>query len=480
MLKRIGAEESGEFKAVASGTLPSGKPVIINADGTVSVVTGDSASEVLGSAVNYNAANSSNSVSVYDANSGKIVVAYRNGSNSYIYAIVGTVSETSISFGSAVVVSSEQIGDTAIAYDANAQKVVVFYEKDTGSSELMSKVGTVSGTSISFGSATAVSSSSVTSPDATYDANAQKVVVFYVDSNNGNYPTARVGTISGTSISYGTAATAKSGASDNTHITYDSNAQKVVAMWTDNSNSNYGTAAVGTVSGTSISFGSNVVFQSTNTESSSITFDSTNNKVVISYQDGSINDTFGIVGTVSGTSISFGTRVLITTNSTAFSNIIYDSNAKRIVVTYRDGGNSNYGTYTIGAVSGTSITFETPVAFQASSVQHPSLAFDSSNNKVVISYIVQSTSGTSRVLQVGYVSTTLTSENYIGMSKGGAVANTKGATVDIIGSVNDEQSGLTAGQQYFIQTDGTIGTTAATPSVLAGTAISATELLVKT
>ena len=27
MLKRIGAEESGEFKAVASGTLPSGKPV---------------------------------------------------------------------------------------------------------------------------------------------------------------------------------------------------------------------------------------------------------------------------------------------------------------------------------------------------------------------------------------------------------------------------------------------------------------------
>ena len=37
MLKRIGAEESGEFKAVASGTLPSGKPVIVNTDGTVSV-----------------------------------------------------------------------------------------------------------------------------------------------------------------------------------------------------------------------------------------------------------------------------------------------------------------------------------------------------------------------------------------------------------------------------------------------------------
>ena len=38
MLKRIGAEEGGEFKAVASGTLPSGRPVVVNADGTVSVV----------------------------------------------------------------------------------------------------------------------------------------------------------------------------------------------------------------------------------------------------------------------------------------------------------------------------------------------------------------------------------------------------------------------------------------------------------
>jgi hypothetical protein len=84
------------------------------------------------------------------------------------------------------------------------------------------------------------------------------------------------------------------------------------------------------------------------------------------------------------------------------------------------------------------------------------------------------------VYSPAYTSTNLTSENYIGMSKGGAVADTKGATVDIIGSVNDEQSGLTAGQKYYVQTDGTIGTTAATPSVLAGTAISATELLVKT
>ncbi len=51
--------------------------------------------------------------------------------------------------------------------------------------------------------------------------------------------------------------------------------------------------------------------------------------------------------------------------------------------------------------------------------------------------------------------------------------------VDVIGTVNDQQSSLTAGQQYFVQTDGTLSETADSPSVFAGTAISATELVVK-
>ena len=49
MLKRIGAEESGEFKAVASGTLPNGKPLVVNADGTVSVLSQTTVSENIGS-----------------------------------------------------------------------------------------------------------------------------------------------------------------------------------------------------------------------------------------------------------------------------------------------------------------------------------------------------------------------------------------------------------------------------------------------
>ena len=99
------------------------------------------------------------------------------------------------------------------------------------------------------------------------------------------------------------------------------------------------------------------------------------------------------------------------------------------------------------------------------------LVYDSSAGKMVLSYYSGSNSGygTSKVLQTGHT-----------VINRGQVASGGNATVDIVGTVSTNQVGLTAGQQYFVQTDGTLGLTAADPSVLAGTAISATNMLVKT
>jgi hypothetical protein len=479
-VKSIGnAAKDAKIRAVASGAISNGDTVTVNSDGTVSVVGG--ASQSIGSAVKFNAGITDTPHSTFDSNAGKIVVAYRDESNSdYVTAIVGTVSGTSISFGTEVVVESVAVnGEIPIVYDANAQKVVVFYYDSVGNSQ-KAKVGTVSGTSISFGSSTQVTTENPTFAAATYDANAQKVVYFLADAGgfqNGGYPTAVVGTVSGTSISFGSSTAVKSSAADYLSIAYDSNAQKVVVCWQDNGNSNYGTAAVGTVSGTSISFGSSVVFQSASTEYTSVAFDSNSNKVVVAYQEGGANnDSYAIVGTVSGTSISFGTRVQITTNTAQNHNVVYDSTAKRIVITYRDFGNSSYGTYVIGEVSGTSITLETPAVFETSAIQFPSLAFDSTNNKVVISYRGPSDHGHSIVLQVGY--TNLTSDNFIGFADSGYI-NGQNVGVDSTCSLNTGQTGLTAGQKYYVQTDGSLSETAGDPSVLAGTAISSTEILVK-
>jgi sugar lactone lactonase YvrE len=54
-----------------------------------------------------------------------------------------------------------------------------------------------------------------------------------------------------------------------------------------------------------------------------------------------------------------------------------------------------------------------------------------------------------------------------------------GQDTDYIYQYSTAGSSLTAGQSYYVQTDGTLGTTAADPSVFAGTAVSATKLIVK-
>jgi hypothetical protein len=476
MLKRIGAEESGEFKAVASGTLPSGKPVVVNADGTVSVV--DGVAEGAGTPTVYENASAPWTSVTFDSSNNKIVIAYRDDGNSgYGTAVVGTVSGTSISFGTPVVFESATSNDISATFDSSNNKVVIAY-RDVGNSNYGTAiVGTVSGTSISFGSAVIFNAAGSEYNSATFDSSTNKVVICW--QNSGSDGKAIVGTVSGTSISFGSSVTFSSGTAFYISATYDSSNSKPVITY--GGPSNYATAVVGTVSGTSISFGTPVVFHSVEPNYTTATFDSINNKVVVAYRNNNaVARGTAIVGAVSGTSISFGSSVQFNTDVTNYTSAVFDSNSGKVVISYSDYNNSQYGTAIIGTVSGTSISFETPIVFEAAGVGYIGSAYDSNSNKVVIAYQDDGNSsvGTSVVFSVG--STNITSENFIGMSKGGAVADTKGATVDIIGSVNDEQSGLTAGQQYYVQTDGTIGTTAATPSVLAGTAISATELLVKT
>ena len=153
-------------------------------------------------------------------------------------------------------------------------------------------------------------------------------------------------------------------------------------------NSDYGTAIVGTVSGTSISFGSEVVFNSGNTESISSAYDSTNQKVVIVYSDlGNSNHGTAIVGTVSGTAISFGSEVVFNSGATEQISSAYDSANGKVVIAYRDAGNSSYGTAIVGTVSGTSISFGSEVVFNnTGATNYNSAVYDSTNGKVVIGY----------------------------------------------------------------------------------------------
>jgi len=474
------APGAGVATATASGALANGDLVVVNADGTVSVVAESPLTQTIGTAVVFESATSSYMSATYDANAQRVVIAYRDEGNSdYGTAIVGTVSGTSISFGTAVVFESASSYNISATYDANAQKVVIAYRDSGNSNYGTAIVGTVSGTSISFGTAVVFASANSLYISATYDANAQKVVIAYRDDSS--YGTAIVGTVSGTSISFGTAVVFESANSLYISATYDSNSNKVVIAYRDSGNSNYGTAIVGTVSGTSISFGTAVVFESDRSDYISVTYDANAQKVVIAYTDVGNSD-YGttIIGTVSGTSISFGTAVVFESADSIYISATYDANAQKVVIAYRDGSNSDYGTTIVGTVAGTSISFGTAVVFESAASNWISATYDSNAQKVVIAYSDGGNSdyGTSVVFQNASVSTNLTATNYIGISDA-IYSDTATATIQTVGSVDDAQSSLTAGIAYYVQRDGTLATTADTISVLAGTALSATKLIIK-
>ena len=471
-------DSAGIIQAVASGALSNGQTVIINSDGTVSAIT--SVGQSGGTPSVFESAASSETSIAYDATNARVVVAYRDGGNSnHGTAAVGTVSGTSISFGTPVVFEAAATSYCAAIFNATGSKVVICYQDAGNSSYGTAIVGTVSGTSVSFGTPTVFESADTSFVKAAYDVSTDRVVVTYRDAGNSSYGTAAVGTVSGTGITFGTPVVYSSSNTLYGTPVYDSTNAKVVIGYRDAANSNYGTARVGTVSGTSISFGTAAVFESAASSFISGAFDSAAGKVVFVYLDDG-NSFYGtaVVGTVSGTGITFGTPVVYLSQSTTVFAASFDTVSNKIGIMYRDPGNSNYGTAVAGAVSGTSISFESPFVFESAATDHLAVCFHTGASAFVTGYEDEGNSNYGTSCVVGFNNTTLTTENYIGISNA-AYSDAATATIQIVGAVDDAQLGLTPGQAYYVQGDGTLATTPDDISVFAGTAISATELIIK-
>ena len=434
-----------QTQEVASGTLPNGKPVVVNADGTVSVVSSSSASQALGSPATYGPATVRDAV--FDSTNNKVAILYSDRDNSSRPTVViGTVtSGNAISFGTPVAVDTNQSDFQTIAFDSTNGKVVVAYASYGDNQHGYANVGTISGTSISFGSAVEFANSTISDVSSTFDSSNGKIVIVYRNNGNSSYGTAIVGTVSGTSISFGTAVVFESATSRDMDATFDTTNNKIVVVYEDNGNSNYGTGIVGTVSGTSISFGSPTTYTSARAQANNVVYDSANGKVVVSFGYDTSETGYAVVGTVSGTSISFGSIAQFNNAQSTYPRLVYDSTAERVVIPYRDGGNSGYGTLVVGTVSGTSITFSSEVVFESANSYYMVTAYDSNLGKTVISYTDDGNSlqGTGIVFQVGYTNNKLTSENYIGMSSGPASPAVSGTKVTFeSGNVGGEHIGM--------------------------------------
>ena len=419
----------------------------------------------------------------FDSYNNKVVIAYKDLQNSgYGTAVVGTVTDTGITFGTPVPFeNSNSISFLKITFDSSENKVVIIYNMGSGMYGY-GIVGEVSGDTITFGSATPFTNYYFNVQGAVFDSSKNKIVAVGKDESNST-GVCYVGTVSGTSINFGSKLTFKNSNLYDIVATFDSSNNKVVIGYQDTTNGNKGAAVVGEVSGTSINFGSSVVFSNNNSINYplALTFDSNNNKVVFAYRDGA-NSNYGtaVVGEVSGTSSSFGTPVVFHSAQAFYISATFDSSNNNVVIAFQDSVNSYYGTAVAGTVSGTSISFGSATVFESANTNYIETTFDSTNNRAIFTYRDDGygDSGTAITFSPRTISRNLTAENFIGISNG-AYTNGQTATVQLIGSVDDAQSSLTPGQKYYVQNDGTLSTTADDPSVMAGTAVAATKLMIK-
>jgi len=481
------APVDGEVRAIASGALATGDTVIVNSNGTVSAAVGSGSPASVGAASVFETGSIEWAGGTYDSNSNKVVFVYKDDSNSdYGTAVVGTVSGTSISFGTPVIYSSINTDSSTATFDSNSNKVVVSYYKNNVDNSY-NIVGTVSGTSISFGNEDLWSGTAgVRDIGTTFDSSNNKVIIAFADPSNSYYGTVLIGTVSGTSINTGSEVVFQTARVQYPKCAFDTSSNKVIISYFLDSNSvQY--AVVGTVSGSSISFGSPSATGITATNGSgAIVYDSTNNKTVIATRTSS-NGGRGeaVVGTVSGTSISFGTPVEFTDFAIEGGRQgvsgAFNSDLGQVVL-FVDGDGSGGKVFT-GTVSGTSISFDSGLAVTTGASDINEIAgcfYDDAAEKIVVGYGDASSSsrGTANVVSPDTFSTNITSENFIGFANSGYVDG-QSAAINSTCMVDSNQTSLTAGQTYYLQTTGALGTTPGDPSVVAGTAISSKSIIVK-
>lgn len=548
---------ASSLTAVASGAIVAGKGVIVNSDGTVTQIAGTAevaASTGLGVTDEETLKVFENTDSQYDQNcksaidpnnKNKVVYTSREDSSSSGYgcARVGTISSSSvITFGAISPTYGTGGSGTRsnyIAFDpAQPGVFVVQFVDENNSRHGTGIVGTVAsagtGTTITWGSPV-VHQSNYTMRDSSsagggiqFDQQtAGKFVIVYAhNAVDNNYElTAMIGTISGTTLTYGTSSppftSLNDGLGNYPAFAMDPNAAgKFVLMYRDKANSNYGTLKVGTcnyAAGT-ISWGAATVFESSdieteyNRQTNAITFlPGTAGKFVIWYNQGNHIGT-GRVCTYSGTTIATVGAAVEHTASWYGCDWIQAHNdpdkAGDCTIMWQSAP-YDVGFMKQAHISGAAITFDGPTSTGGSendgqklfspndgSYGVQNLCFNylgDGTNRFVGSYYDHD-AGTDVYTFMGSngspltpETTNLTKENFIGFCDT-AVDSAATATITSPGYVTTTQSSLTPGQQYYVQYDGTLALTSDSTmvtgsllvgNVLAGTALTATSLYVE-
>jgi hypothetical protein len=485
------------IEAVATATITTKKPVILNSAGTVTQIAETSVSEDIPQGAISEAEGSvelHNIQTAIDVSSDKVVLVAR-GASSYLNAIVGDINTSTgaITWGSLTVLNSLNSQYPDIVSDPNATgKFVVTFS----SGHTQSKIAliTVTGTTPAYAGELNIGSGTKYFKLAA-DPNTSQAFVAGAPDGSTRYINCVGITYSGTTFTVGsqqamssTTVEERSGFS----IAFDQvTAGKFACAYRQYASPNYGYFVAGTISGTAVTPGTEEVFLSaainTAAQGVRIAFDgNTADKLVVAYKkDGATADISAIGATLSGTDATWGTAV----DDTAGAVVRYIYN----IMSIPGIADTYYAVHTEGSSSvnatphavkitttGTAVTFGTIVEIAGTGYQtsEEQGGVDMNRNDTggfVLCWKESATNDSEGVYSQGaYTSSNLTSTNFVGIADAGISTSATG-TIVVQGGTITGLSSLTAGSKYYVQNDGTITTVSS--SVNAGLAISTTALL---
>jgi hypothetical protein len=271
--------------------------------------------------------------------SDKVLVCYRNDSNgNYLYAQILTISGTTITASTPVQCNSynsNYISTTLVSSD----KVLVCYRNGSNSYYLYAQILTISGTTIT--ASTPVQCNSYYSSYITTTlVSSDKVLVCYRNGSNSYYLYAQILTISGTTITVSTSVQCNSYDTEYISTTLVSS-DKVLVCYRNGSNSYYLYAQILTISGTTITASTPVQCNSYYSSYITTTLVSSD-KVLVCYYNGSNNYyLYAQILTISGTTITASTPVQCNSYYSDYISTTLVSSDK-VLVCYYNGSNSNY------------------------------------------------------------------------------------------------------------------------------------------
>ena len=495
------SEPPTELVAMANGSITKGKPVILRTDGDFAEVGGTNSSGSVVSPETQQISGQQNTEDkFYIADNGNGIFAVVSIASNRARIILGEDTGTSITWGSEVTLddTSENITGVSVYYDSEEDKFIAT-NVSGGSQNVCSYIVSYSGTTATKGTQSSLlalgypNSNYVLASD--YNTTDKKGIVC-IGKDTGKLFTV---TVSGTTITQSALSSQFSGSSNSAqffNMVYDNTNSVGYITYRNEAISDYPYIQTFTVSGDTFSFGTETVIQSLSADGYvGVAEGSADGKgVCVAWRRSGtginyIAPTFsGLVPTIGSVTTLSGGQVPDTSLYWEGAQVVnYNPVSQSFILAYQD----TSGKYDIitnnGTVSGSTLTFsDYDVVYpQTNASQYYAISNPTGKNANNV-FIIQQRYNQSPYKTAGSIwgasysnsTTNLTSTNFIGFAQN-TVADNEDVKVKVISQSDENQTGLTTASQYYVQTDGTLSTTAGTPSVLGGTALSSTKILIK-